>query len=226
MTIGQLTAYRIAGDQVDPAYQPTPLDPSAGLDLAAMACFGSPALTPAELLDASTLTRSSADKALAGSLGIHPQPTTKKPETTGPAPRVVNVAAGHARRQGGCSILSPAQAPASGTQSGGQLLADLSLPPAEWKSLARACRMPAHLYLGLLRTRERAPASRFHGRFAVPRDSARRLIGPVETQGGVGSVGRGLRAQRLKADDGLPVYVAREESPPDDSSPRRTPCRP
>ena len=45
VTIGQLTAYRIAGDQVDPAYQPTPLDPTAGFDLAAMARFGSPALT-------------------------------------------------------------------------------------------------------------------------------------------------------------------------------------
>ena len=66
VTIGQLTAYRIAGDQVDPAYQPTPLDPTAGFDLAAMARFGSPALTPAELLDASTLTRQSADRALRG----------------------------------------------------------------------------------------------------------------------------------------------------------------
>ena len=86
VTTGQLTAYRIAGDHVNPAYQPTSLDTTAGFDLAAMARFGSPALTPSELLDASAPTRQSADKALVGSLGIHPQPTTKKPETTGPAP--------------------------------------------------------------------------------------------------------------------------------------------
>jgi hypothetical protein len=163
VTTGQLTAYRIAGDQVNPAYQPTPLDTTAGFDLAAMARFGSPALTPAELLDASALTRQSADKALVGSLGIHPQPTTKKPETTGPAPRVVNVAAGHARRQGGCSILS--QAPASGTQSGGQLLAELSLPPAGVEVSARDL-SSAHLYLGRFAPPS-VPLRAVHGRFAI-----------------------------------------------------------
>ena len=41
----------------------------------------------------------------------------------------------------------------------------------------------------------------------------------METQGRVGSVGRGLRAQRLKADDGLQGVRRGEESPPDDRTP-------
>ena len=77
----------------------------------------------------------------------------------------MNVAAGHARRQGGCSILSPAQAPASGTQSGGQLLAELSLPPAGVEVSAGDL-SSAHLYLGRFAPPS-VPLRAVHGRFAI-----------------------------------------------------------
>ena len=83
VTTGQLTAYRIAGDQVDPTYQPTPLDqPRASTSRRCALRLAR--LSRPSFLDASTLTRQSADKALVGSLGIHPQPTTKSGEQPAP----------------------------------------------------------------------------------------------------------------------------------------------
>jgi hypothetical protein len=121
VTTGQLSAYRIAGDDVNRNYRPTPLDTTAGQGLAAMARFGSPALTPAELLRASALTRSSADRTLAGSLGIRPTPTSQRPNRSGPPPDVVDAASGRATPKGGCVDLAP--------NGADQLVVALSLPP-------------------------------------------------------------------------------------------------
>ena len=126
VTRGQLSAFRIAGDKAVPSYRPTPLDPSAGLDLAAMARFGSPALTPPALLQASKVTRVAADRALVGSLGIRPQPTQRPPNRSGTPPQVVGTATEHATRRGGCVAITPSRGDGSGTQA----LVALSLPRA------------------------------------------------------------------------------------------------
>ncbi len=140
VTTGQLSAYRIAGHDVNPGYRPTPLDTPAGLDLAGMARFGSPALTPPELLRASALTRTSADRALAGSLGIRPQSTSERPSRGGPAPDVVDAAAGRATPNHGCVDLSPAG-------SGGSLVVQLSVPP-KGVQLSSSDMSQVHLLLG------------------------------------------------------------------------------
>ena len=143
-TTGPLSAYRIAGDDVIPSYRASPTT-TAGQDLSAMQRFGSAALAPSDLLAAPNTTRLSADQALVGSLGIEPEPTTTKPDRSGPTPHVVNVTAGRATHIGGCLVLSPPKG-ASG-QSGQQLLAELSLPPAGVEVSAPDLRH-AHLYLG------------------------------------------------------------------------------
>jgi hypothetical protein len=165
VTVGQLSAYQIAGDQINPAYKPTPLDTSAGLDLAAIRRFGSPALTPPELLHASTLTRQSADTALIGSLGIRPQSTEKSPDRSGTPPHVVNVAEGRATNQGGCVILSPSRAASAGAQSGQPLLAELSLPPQGVELSARDL-SAARLFLGRFAP-PTVPLPAVKGRFAI-----------------------------------------------------------
>lgn len=123
VTVGEMSAYRIAGPDLRPGYQPGDFDPAAGLVLAAMNRFGSPALTPAELLQASLLTRTSADRALVGGLTIRPEPTSQPPPQNGTPPRVVNTVGGRTTRRGGCVYIKPS--PAS---SGKQALAELILP--------------------------------------------------------------------------------------------------
>lgn len=163
VTTGQLSAYRIAGDHAIPSYRPTPLDTTAAQDLAAMRRFGSAGLTPAELLAAPTTTRLAADAALVGALGIAPKETQKKPDRSGPAPRVLEVTAGRATHSGGCVVLTPPKG-ASG-QSGQQPLADLSLPPAGVEiSASDLSRM--HLYLGRFAPPS-VPLRPVEGRFAT-----------------------------------------------------------
>jgi hypothetical protein len=157
LSTGQLSAYRIAGDDVIPSYD------TAGQDLAAMQRFGSPALAPSDLLAAPTTTRLAADQALVGSLGLEPEPTTKKPDRFGPAPQVVNVTAGRATHSGGCVVLSPPKVTTG--QSGQQLLAELSLPPAGVE-LSAADLARAHLYLGRFAAPS-VPLRPVQGRFAT-----------------------------------------------------------
>jgi hypothetical protein len=159
-TTGQLSAYRIAGDDVIPSYQASP---TAGQDLAAMQRFGSAALAPSDLLAAPNTTRLSADQALVGSLGIEPEPTTTKPDRSGPTPHVVNVTAGRATHRGGCLVLSPPRGTTG--QSGQQLLAELSLPPAGVEVSAPDLRH-AHLYLGRFAPPS-VPLRPVQGRFAT-----------------------------------------------------------
>jgi hypothetical protein len=80
-----------------------------------------------------------------GSLGIEPKPTAKNPGRSGPAPQVVNVTAGRATHSGGCVVLSPPKSTSG--QSGHQLLAELSLPPAGVE-ISASNLSHAHLYLG------------------------------------------------------------------------------
>ena len=160
---GRLSAYRIAGNDVIPSYQPDLLGPPAGLDLAAMRRFGSPALTPSELLDASALTRQSADRALVGSLGIEPKPTAKNPDRSGPTPRVINVTAGRVTHSGSCVVLSAPKGTSG--QSGQEVLAELSLPPAGVEMSASDL-SHAHLYLGRFAPPS-VPLRPVQGRFAM-----------------------------------------------------------
>jgi hypothetical protein len=147
VSTGQLTAYRIAGNQVNPNYAPSPLDTTAGLDLAAMARFGSAALTSPELLQASPLTRASADRALVGSLGIRPQRTSRQPVRTGAAPHVVASTAGSATPHGGCVELSPSRGANQAPGSAGLISVTLSLPPAG-AQVSSADLSHVHLFLG------------------------------------------------------------------------------
>jgi hypothetical protein len=144
-TTGQLSAYRVAGDDVIPSYRARLVTTTAEQDLSAMQRFGSAALAPSDLLAAPNTTRLSADQALVGSLGIEPEPTRTKPDRSGPTPHVVNITAGRATHSGGCLVLSPPKGTTG--QSGQQLLAELSLPPAGVEVSAPDLRH-AHLYLG------------------------------------------------------------------------------
>jgi hypothetical protein len=125
--------------------------------------FGSAALAPSDLLAAPNTTRLSADQALVGSLGIEPEPTTTKPDRSGPTPHVVNVTAGRATHRGGCLVLSPPRGTTG--QSGQQLLAELSLPPAGVEVSAPDLRH-AHLYLGRFAPPS-VPLRPVQGRFAT-----------------------------------------------------------
>ena len=144
VTKGQLSAYRIAGDDVIPSYHGL-VATTAAQDLAAMRRFGAAGLAPPDLLAAPTTTRLAADQALVGSLGIETKPAAKKPNRSGPTPEVVNVTAGRASQSGGCVILSPPKGTSG--QSGQQVLAELSLPPAGVE-LSAPDLAHAHLYLG------------------------------------------------------------------------------
>ena len=126
MVKGQLSAYEIAGSNVDPNYAPTAFDTTAGDDLAAMESYGSPALSPTELASASMLTRISADEALVGSLGIELRPTTVGGRAAGPPPRVERSFGGRIKREPGCVDLSP---PATANPALPPPLALLELPP-------------------------------------------------------------------------------------------------
>jgi hypothetical protein len=126
MVKGQLSAYEIAGSSVDPGYAPTAFDTTAGDDLHAIDTYGSPALSPAELEDASLLTRTSADEALVGSLGIALRPAPGRQGAPGLAPRVERSFAGRITRERGCVDLSP---PATANPDVPPPLAVLELPP-------------------------------------------------------------------------------------------------
>jgi hypothetical protein len=135
ITKGELSAFRIAGENVIGGYKPTALETSAGLDLAAMAHFGSPALAPSELARASGLARQSADRALAGSLGIKLESSSHKPGRSGTAPEVVQVFAARTGHRGGCVSISPPRE-GGATPSGGRL-AELALPQSGVEVAAR-----------------------------------------------------------------------------------------
>jgi hypothetical protein len=127
MVKGQLSAYEIAGSNVDPGYAPTAFDTTAGDDLHAMETYGSPALSPAELAAASMLTRLSADEALIGSMGIALRPAPgQRGAAPGPAPRVEQSFAGPITHRPGCVDMSP---PANANPDIPPPLAVLDLPP-------------------------------------------------------------------------------------------------
>ncbi len=127
---GQISAYEIAGSNVDPDYAPSGFDTTAGQDLKALSAFGSPALSPSELSRAPQLTRQAADAALVGSLGIRLHPVSGKPRSGGRALSVERVFAGRVAHRKGCVQVSPR--PAGSTSQAEPLpprLAELSLPP-------------------------------------------------------------------------------------------------
>jgi hypothetical protein len=127
---GQLSAFQIAGANVIPEYRPSPLETTAGLDLAAMARFGSPAVSGPALANASLLTRQSADRALVGSLGIKLVPAAGQVARSGTAPHVLQTFEGRVARRRGCVVLSaPPAGGATQTETLGARLAELALPP-------------------------------------------------------------------------------------------------
>lgn len=168
--VGQLTAYRLAGSNVHRDYTPNPLLPTAGLSLDAMDRFGSAALTPSELANASLLTRQSTDAALVGSLGIELVPG-RAPVASGAAPQVVQRFAGRTSTHHGCVAMSPPETPPAGTAPLlGPQLAELVLPPAG-VSLTGNDLSRVHIRLGMYAPPSvaRAPVS---GRTAVLRTPA------------------------------------------------------
>lgn len=126
MVEGRLSAYEIAGSNLNPGYAPTSFDTTAGDDLAAMENFGSPALSPAELATASLLTRSSADQALVGSMGIVLRPSPGHQGAPGPTPQADRTFGGRVTHKRGCVDLFP---PASANPDAPPPLAVLDLPP-------------------------------------------------------------------------------------------------
>ena len=127
---GQLTAYEIAGENVELGYRPTPLGTTAGQSLAAIRKFGSPALSEPELTEASLLTRQAADRALAGSLGIKLVAGRDAAAGKAEAPQVVHDFAARVSRRAGCVAVAP-ETPVAWTETPTPArLAELSLPPA------------------------------------------------------------------------------------------------
>jgi hypothetical protein len=141
-TLGQLSAVELAGPNLQPGYEPSLLDTTAGQDLAAMRKFGSPALNASELASAPLGTRTAADRMLAGSLGLALDPSTTALGKPGSAPQVVQERAGRAVARNGCISVSP--------RSSGQpaaALAELSLP-RDGVSLSARDLSQVHVLLG------------------------------------------------------------------------------
>jgi hypothetical protein len=168
---GELSAYEIAGPKLDPGYTPTPGRPSAGQDLDAIEAYGSPALSPEELQHAAPITRSSADDALVGSMGVRPHPVSHGSPASGPAPWVEQLYAARANRRPGCVRIAPQQ---QATDEAPSRLAQLILPPAGVEVSARDL-STVRLFLGQFMVPPTVPLPEVEGRTAelrIPSDGA------------------------------------------------------